>query len=329
MKKKTLAIAFMLSITLLGAEGLQMPLHTQKSKNNILLASNSTSSNISYGDNNLSDISSANPLEFDNPSVGPNGVLERMPTTTINTKYGKMQITEETNGYQCENLSNPSAPILSVNVVNNIYQVGGEAGVEQLVNPKLTNSSGNSVSGQIILPNINTTSANFGAKYIEAIGANGAITIAPFIYNTVQFKPTVNVASASDVNSLTINDVLEGPTTDLKFYIANYTQGSDSVIVGVSRGMASVQQKVQLNIGNSTNNTENSNNKGTQNTTNVNKGTNNSNGTTSSAVNNLSLTNASVKVPLLIQIILNKFTYIVVGAVLIAIVAFFCFRGEK
>ena len=146
-------------------------------------------------------------------------------------------------------------------------------------------------------------------KYVEAIGANGSITIAPFVYNTVQFKNSINVKSEADINSLTLSDVLEGPSSDLKLYIANYDKGSNVVTIGLSRGQASIQQALPLTIGNNVNANQGKVNKET-----VNKNTS-------------AIQKNNVKVPLLIQILLSKWTYIIIGIILIAIVSFFCFTG--
>ncbi|MGL5616132.1 MAG: hypothetical protein ACRDD2_07895 [Sarcina sp.] len=303
MRKKILVLSVLLTLFIGGTT-----LATEKTENKVLLTNNS---NITYGTNDLSDISSANPLNFDSPQANSNGVLERMPTTEINTKYGVMQITQEAKGYQCKNLSNANAPILNVATVNNIYTVGGQVDLEALITPEIVNSSGQQIQGQIIFPEVNTKTPNYGAKYVEAVGENGAITVAPFVYNTVQFKSSVTLSSYNDVKNLNINDVLEGGgSSDLRFYIGNYTQGSDTVVVGLNRGMASVQQEIGINIKSSTAVTP------TPNQNNTNTG-------------NINISKNSAKVPFLISLLINKFTYIITGAILILIVAYFCFIGEK
>ncbi|WP_055070357.1 hypothetical protein [Clostridium massiliamazoniense] len=307
MRKKRIILLMSLGLSAFALKGgaTEVVNHKPVSTNRVLLvANNSQGQSIEYKDNNLSDISSANPEQFDNPQVGPRGILERMQSTTINTKYGEMSIERVQDGFQCKNLSNPNAPVLFVSAVNNIYEVGGQTDLKGFLSPKIVNGQ-----GTIILPNVNTSEANFGVKYVEAIGTNGAITIAPFIYNTVQFKNSVNVKAEGDINSLTLNDVLEGPSNDLKLYIANYDKGSKVVTIGLSRGVASIQKALPLTIGSSTDTSK----------TNVDTGTANQN--TSAIQKN------NVKVPLLIQILLSKWTYIIVGIILIAIVSFFCFTG--
>lgn len=306
MKKKILMTSILITFFIGGVSASKVI--PKNIKNNVLLTTNS---NISYGTNNLSDISSSNPLNFDSPQANSNGVLERMPTTEINTKYGVMQITQEAKGYQCKNLTNPNAPILNVATVNNIYTVGGQVDLQALITPEIVNASGQQIQGQIIFPEVNTKTPNYGAKYVEAVGENGAITVAPFIYNTVQFKSSVTLSSYNDVKNLNINDVLEGGgSSDLRFYIGNYNQGSNTVVIGLSRGMASVQQEIGINIANSTAvaPTPNQNNTKTE---------------------NVNISKSSTKVPFLISLLINKFTYIVTGAILILIVAYFCFIGEK
>ncbi len=307
MRKKKIILLMSLGFSAFALKGEATVVlnHKPISTNRVLLATNnSQGQNIEYNDNNLSDISSANPEQFDDPQVGPRGILERMQSTTINTKYGEMAIESVQNGFECKNLSNPNAPTLFVSAVNKIYEVGGQTDLEGLLSPKIINGQ-----GTIILPNVNTSEANFGVKYVEAVGANGSITIAPFVYNTVQFKNSINVKSEADINSLTLSDVLEGPSSDLKLYIANYDKGSNVVTIGLSRGQASIQQALPLTIGNNVNANQGKVNKET-----VNKNTS-------------AIQKNNVKVPLLIQILLSKWTYIIIGIILIAIVSFFCFTG--
>lgn len=303
MRKRKIMILLFLGFSVLGIKTVAVSgAETTLTKNTVLLVNNSQ--NIEYQNNNLEDISSANPNEFDNPSVGPNGVLERMQSTDVNTKYGNMSIERVQNGFECRNLSNPNAPVLFVSSVNNIYEVGGETDLKALLTPKIISGT-----GTIVLPNVDTSQPNFGAKYVEAVGADGAITIAPFIYNTVQFKNTINVKSENDVNSLTLNDVLDGTGDDLKLYIANYNKGSNVITIGLSRGVASIQKALPLTIGNNSG------------ATNINTSSKN----TSDNATVIQKTN--IKVPLLIKVLLSAWTYVIIGIILIAIVSIFCFTG--
>ncbi|MGL4992440.1 MAG: hypothetical protein ACRC57_14970 [Sarcina sp.] len=266
--------------------------------------------NITYSTNDLTSISSANAQNFDNPSISSNGDLNRMPTTQIETKYGNMEIIQQEHGYLCKNLTNPNAPQVEVSAVNAVYEVGDQASAQETIAPKIVSSQ----SASIILPNIDTSTQGYHQSYVEATSAGGT-TIIPFIYNTIEFKNNITVQTANDVKSLTINDVLENTnesSTGLKMYIANYTQGSNSISIGISRGMASVQKELPLQIGNNKT-ADNAANNNTSNTT------NNNTKTTTQA--NL----AKPNVPLIGRILLSKISYIVVGLILIAIVAFFCF----
>lgn len=260
-----------------------------------------------YATNNLKDISSANPTDFDNPPVGEHGVLERMPSTTIETKYGDMSIKMDENGYTVTNTSNPNAPVMYVGGVNNIYRINGQVDLKGLLTPVLYNSQGEKIKGTIILPNVNTSIANYGEKYIEAIGENGAVTISPFIYNTVNFKKTIKIKSEEDIKSITTEDVLNGPSNNLHAYVAQYKPGDKNIIVGVSRGMASVREELPIEIGNVPK-TE----------------TERANKVAENQITNEKISD-TYKMPMLIRILTSKITYFVVGAILIAIIAFLCF----
>lgn len=263
--------------------------------------------NFKYATNNLKDISSANPINFDNTPVGPNGVLERMPTTTIETKYGDMNIKIDENGYTVTNTSNPNAPILYIGGVNNIYNINGQVDLKGLLTPVLYNKNGVKIKGTIIFPNVDTSKVNYGEKYVEAIGENGAITIAPYIYNTVSFKNKISVKSEADIKNLTTADILNGADNNLHAYIAQYKKGDKNIIVGVSRGMASIRKEMPIEIGNSTNAVASNKNQAVENTK-----------------INQKITD-TYKMPLLIKILTSAITYIVIGIILIAIIAFLCF----
>lgn len=266
---------------------------------------------IKYEANDWNTISNEDPSQFDNPPVGPNGILERMPTTYLQTKYGKMEVIQLEHGYETKNLTNPNAPILYTGTVNNIYKVNGSVDLNALLTPKIMNANGQEENGTIIFPNVDTSKANFGAKYIEAIDANGNITIAPFIYNTVDFKTSLHINNEDELKNISLAQILNGPTTNLKPYIANYEKGSNKIIVGVSRGMASTRQEMDLTIGNEKPKVI------TKDITNqdVNKA-----GNISSATNQAP--------PTLIKILISKWTYIIVGIILISIISFFSFRKK-
>lgn len=293
MKKKTLGFLVATIVALVGYVGVSKPSSDYK----VLL-----SSNVTYADNYLSQITNANPDEFDNPAIDSNGVLNRMSTTQIQTKYGNMQITQENHGYECKNLSQNNAPVLYVSVVNDIYEVDGQAAAQETISPKIIGGD----QDRIILPNINTSKPCFSATYVEAIGNNGEVTIAPFIYNTIKFKENINVKSLNDVQSLNTSDVLDNENNslrDLNMYIANYKQGSNTVNIGISRGMASVQKQVQLNVQNNQTKLQEINNTKTQVNTELNQ----------------------EKIPVVAKILLGKAFYIILGIILIALVVFFCF----
>lgn len=261
-----------------------------------------------YATNDLNNISSEDPTIFDNPSVGPNGVLERMPSTNIETKYGNMNIKMDNNGYIVTNTSNSNAPILYIGGVNNIYRINGQVDLKSLLTPVLYNSSGKKINGTIVFPNVDTSKANYGEKYIEAIGENGAITISPFIYNTVDFKNPIVVKSESDIKSLTPKDILNGPDDNLHAYIAQYKPGDKDIIIGISRGMASVREEVPIQIGLIPAKPEKNQNKQIVENKQMNE----------------KITN-SYKMPILIKVLTSRITYFVVGAILIALIAFLCF----
>lgn len=271
--------------------------------------------NITYATNDLTSISSANAQNFDNPSISSNGDLNRMPTTQIETKYGNMEIIQQEHGYLCKNLTNPNAPQVEVSAVNAVYEVGDQASAQETIAPKVVSSQ----SASIILPNIDTSTQGYHQSYVEVTSAGGT-TIIPFIYNTIKFKNNITVQTSNDIKSLTINDVLENTnesSTGLKMYVANYTEGSNNISIGISRGMASVQKELPLQIGNNKTADNAANNK-TANTTNNNTAAQNTKTTTQANL-------AKPKVPLIGRILLSKVSYIVVGLILIAIVAFFCF----
>ncbi|MGL5067226.1 MAG: class B sortase [Sarcina sp.] len=259
----------------------------------------------------LADISSANVSSFDNPSIGENGILQRVPSFEINTKYGNMQISQQQYGYIATNLSNVNAPKLYVGTLNGIFKVGGGNGISELIAPKIID--GNS-GDKIILPTVNTQQQNFNATYVEAINSNGDITIAPFIYNTVKFKTSVNVASKSDIKNLTLSDVLESSNnsaSDLKIYVANYD--GTNVNVGISRGMTSIQEPIKVNVGTKATSTNTS----TLAKMNVAK------------VGDLHQSTTPTSTSTITKLVLGKTAYIVLGVILSLIIAFVCFIYKK
>ncbi|MGL4740994.1 MAG: hypothetical protein ACRC41_09330 [Sarcina sp.] len=293
MKKKIIGV-IILSTLVIGAYSAKGIKHIEYKT---LLANN-----ITYADNNFTSISNANPDAFDNPQISQNGDLNRVPTTDISTQFGNMEIIRQSQGYECKNLSDPSAPVVYVGTINNIYQIGSEPAVEQIVSPKII---ANGEGASLILPNIDTSQSGFGEKYIEAVGANGQKTIVPYIYNVVSFKSSINVATSDDVKNLTVNDVINNENNssrDLKLYVANYTSGSNNITIGLSRGMASIQQQMPLNIGN-------------------NKASNDN--TVSNTPNQESL--KQQQVPFIAKLLLGSPFYIVLGIILCLIVIFTCF----
>ncbi|MGL5766620.1 MAG: hypothetical protein ACRCX8_13370 [Sarcina sp.] len=231
-------------------------------------------------DNNLSSISSAKATEFDAPKASPQGYLERMPSTTIQTKYGNMQVSQDGKGYTVKNLSN---------------------------------SNGQEIKGTITFPNIDTSKPGYGESYIEASDGNGNVTIAPFIYNVVSFKSSINVPTGFNVNNLTVSDILNGGTENLRSYVAHYDEGSGKIIVGVSRGVASARQEVPITFGTQ---------KAEPAPANPPKTTAENQQSTQNVQNNAQ---GDYKVPLAIEIIISPITYIVIGAILIALIWFLCF----
>ena len=261
-----------------------------------------TSSNGSYQNVKLSDISSAKVANFDNPKVEENGILQRVQTVDINTKYGTMQILKEQYGYLVTNLTNKNAPKLNVGTLNGIFEIGGASGVSELIAPKVIDES---TGTKIILPSIDTKEQNFNATYVEAINSKGDITIAPFVYNTIKFKDSINVANENDIKNLKIADVLEGTnnsTQDLKMYIAN--TNNNMVNIGISRGMTSVQKSIRINVG--------------SNKVNIKK-------TDVTKTNIVTKNNETI----VSKIVLGKIAYIIVGIILCVIIAFFCFIYKK
>lgn len=264
-------------------------------------------------DNNLSSISSAKATDFDAPKASPQGYLERMPSTTIQTKYGNMQVSQDGKGYTVKNLSNSNAPVLYVGVVNMIYTVNTQVDLKGLVTPNIYNANGQEIKGTITFPNIDTSKPGYGESYIEASDGNGNITIAPFIYNVVSFKSSINVPTNFNVDNLTVSDILNGGTENLRSYVAHYEKGSGKIIVGVSRGVASARQEVPITFGEQkaepapktqpkTTTEQQQNTQKTENTV-----------------------QGDYKVPLLVEIIISPITYIVIGAILIALIWFLCF----
>ncbi|MGL5822319.1 MAG: hypothetical protein ACRCYE_12005 [Sarcina sp.] len=264
-------------------------------------------------DNNLSSISSAKATEFDAPKASPQGYLERMSSTTIQTKYGNMQVSQDGKGYTVKNLSNSNAPVLYVGVVNMIYTVNTQVDLKGLVTPNIYNSNGQEIKGTITFPNIDTSKPGYGESYIEASDGNGNVTIAPFIYNVVSFKSSINVPTGFNVNNLTVSDILNGGTENLRSYVAHYDEGSGKIIVGVSRGVASARQEVPITFGTQ---------KAEPAPANPPKTTAENQQSTQNVQNNAQ---GDYKVPLAIEIIISPITYIVIGAILIALIWFLCF----
>ncbi|MGL4739917.1 MAG: hypothetical protein ACRC41_03825 [Sarcina sp.] len=263
--------------------------------------------------NNLSSISSAKATEFDAPKASSQGYLERMPSTTIQTKYGNMQVSQDGKGYTVKNLSNANAPVLYVGVVNMIYTVNTQVDLKGLVTPNIYNANGQEIKGTITFPNIDTSKTGYGESYIEASDGNGNITVAPFIYNVVNFKSSINVAKNFNVDNLTVSDILSGGTDNLRSYVAHYDAGSGKIIVGVSRGVASARQEVPITFGEQ---------KATQEPANTPKVTTENQQSTKKVENS---TQGDYKVPLLVEILISPITYIVIGAILIALIWFLCF----
>ena len=80
MRKKKIILLMSLGFSAFALKGEATVVLNHKliSTNRVLLATNnSQGQNIEYNDNNLSDISSANPEQFDDPQVGPRGILEK------------------------------------------------------------------------------------------------------------------------------------------------------------------------------------------------------------------------------------------------------------
>lgn len=263
------------------------------------------------GDNNLASITSSKATEFDKPEAAGNGDLLRMQSTEIDTKYGNMQIERDANGFTVTNLSNSKAPILKVGVINRLYEVNSQVDIKGIATPTLYNASGEKIKGEVILPTINTSTPGYGETYIEGTDGNGDITIAPFIYNVVQFKDSINVPKGFDVNKLSVNDILSAGGDNLRAYVSHYKTGDTKVIVGVSRGVASIRKEIPITFGQVAKTDSTKTVVKTQEAQ-----------TKASSINKKQ---ADYKVPLLIQIVISPFTYIIIGAILIALIWFFCF----
>lgn len=311
--KKVLATILLVS-SISAASGVTALAATQPAtSNNVVSVGEQTKqSNLltySSGENLLSSISSAKASEFDSPKATDSGILLRMNGTTIETKYGKMQIEQENKGYKVTNLSNPKAPILKVGVVNNIYEIGSQVDLKGLVAPVLYNSTGQEIKGNIIFPNIDTAKAGYGETYIEANDGNGNITIAPFIYNVVQFKNSINVPKGFDVQNLSVNDILSAGDGNLRSYVAHYDANSGKIIVGVSRGVASIRKELPITFGQEQKVAEKQPVQTPK----------------KEAVKPQETNTPEYNIPLYMKIFINPITYIVVGAILIALIWFLCF----
>ena len=261
------------------------------------------------GVNNLSDISSAKATNFDKPLATENGILLKMESTVIDTKYGKMQIDEDSSGFTVTNLSNSKAPILKVGVVNRIYEINSQVDVKGIATPTLYNKDGQAIKGTIITPSIDTSKAGYGEKYIEGKDSEGNIVIAPFVYNVVSFKDSINIAKGVDVKTLGVDDILNGGNENLRAYVSHYKEGDSKVIVGVSRGVASIRKEIPITFGETTKKEE---------TKKIVK-------TATNTESKKTDVQADYKVPMLIQIVISPITYIVLAIILIALICFLCF----
>lgn len=311
--KKILATLLLVS-SISAASGVTALAATQTAtSNNVVSVGEQTNQNnlITYSsaDNLLSSISSDKATNFDKPNATENGILLRMNSTTIDTKYGKMQVEQENQGYKVTNLSNPKAPILKVGVVNNIYEIGSQVDLKGLVSPVLYNSQGQEIKGDIVFPKIDTSKASYGETYIEANDGQGNITVAPFIYNVVQFKDSINVPKDFNVQDLSVKDILSGGEGNLRAYVAHYDKNSDKIIVGVSRGVASIRKEIPITFGEQQ---KVENQKPTQEPK-------------KEIVKPQKSTASEYNIPLSMKIFISPITYIVIGAILIALIWFLCF----
>ena len=316
MKKIVLTLMLAGSITTIGATQALADTNKQQANNIVSVGEQAKENNLitySTSANKLSDISSNKATDFDKPMATDTGILLKMNSTTIETKYGKMQIENEgqKQGYKVTNLSNPKAPVLKVGVVNNIYEIGNQVDLKGLVAPVLYNSEGQEIKGNIIFPNVDTSKAGYGETYIEANDGHGNITVAPFIYNVVSFKSSINVAKGFNVQDLSVEDILSGGEENLRSYVAHYDKGSNKIIVGVSRGVASIRKEIPITFGEKVSSKpapEVKKNETTKETTMPEK-----------------VEHTGYNVPLLMKIFVNPITYIVIGALLIALIWFLCF----
>ncbi|MGL5068508.1 MAG: hypothetical protein ACRC6T_11935 [Sarcina sp.] len=316
MKKIVLTLLLAGSITAIGSTQALADTNKQQSNNVVSVGEQTKENNLisySMGTNKFSDISSAKGTEFDKPSATESGILLKMNDTTIETKYGKMQIVNEgeNKGYKVTNLTNPKAPVLTVGVVNNIYEVGNQVDLKGLIAPVLYNSAGARIKGNIIFPSIDTSKPSYGETYIEASDGAGNITVAPFIYNVVSFKSSINVPKGFNVQDLSVKDILSGGEGNLRSYVAHYDTGSDKIIVGVSRGVASIRKEIPITFG------EEASNKPAPE---VKKDV-----TAKQEVTPKKVEHTEYEVPLLMKIFVNPITYIVIGVLLIALIWFLCF----
>ncbi|MGL4449663.1 MAG: hypothetical protein ACRCTZ_00555 [Sarcina sp.] len=314
MKKTLVSVLLATSIGLVGATTVAQAQTANSNSGSVVnVGENQVQDNLltyQEGSNSLSSISSNKATEFDQPQATENGILLRMNSTTIQTKYGQMQIEQNDKGYTVTNLSNPKAPILTVGVINNIYGVNSQVDLKGLVTPVLTNSSGQKIKGTIIFPTINTSQPTYQETYIEAKDEAGNITVVPFIYNVVQFKDSINVPKDFNVQNLTVNDILSGGQGNLRSYVAHYDQGSDKIIVGVSRGVASIRKEIPITFGEQKTPTKES----TQ--------------TPEKPVKQETRkqeVSQTPSIPMYMKILVSPITYIVVGAILIALIYFLCF----
>ncbi|WP_297521461.1 hypothetical protein [uncultured Clostridium sp.] len=313
MKKKILTLLLVGSITTIASTQVLADSNEQVKDNIVSVGEQSKVNNlITYttGTNNLSEISSEKGIIFDKPKATDRGILLKMDNTIIQTQYGKMKIVNEgeNNGYKVINISNPKAPILKVGIVNNIYEVGNQVDLKALVAPVLYNSSGEKIKGDIIFPNVDTSKESYNETYIKASDGAGNITIAPFIYNVVRFKATINVSRDFNVQDLSVKDILSGGEGNLRAYIAHYDKNSNKIIVGVSRGVASIRKEIPIIFGEK----------------------NNINQVSSIKKNNPKKENSVQKkgentdysVSVFMQIFISPITYFVIGALLIALISF-------
>lgn len=316
MKKIVLTLLLAGSITTIGATQARADTNKQQGNNIVSVGEQAKENNLitySTSANKLSDISANKATDFDKPRATDTGILLKMKNVTIKTKYGNMQIENEgeNKGYKVINLSNPKAPVLKVGVVNNIYEIGNQVDLKGLVAPILYNNEGEEIKGNIIFPNVDTSKAGYGETYIEANDGQGNITVAPFIYNVVSFKSSINVAKGFNVHDLSVKDILNGGEENLRSYVAHYDKDSDKIIIGVSRGVASIRKEIPITFGEETNSKPAPEVKKTE--------------TIKEKTVPEKAEHTGYNVPLLMKIFVNPITYIVIGALLIALIWFLCF----